>query len=37
MEAISKATTQVMERTRYFLDFPNKEVEAAFEAYLHSL
>ncbi len=29
-----KATTQVMERTRYFLDFPNKEVEAAFEAYL---
>ena len=23
-----------MERTRYFLDFPNKEVEAAFEAYL---
>jgi hypothetical protein len=30
-----KATTQVMERTRYFLDFPNKEVEAAFEAYLH--
>jgi hypothetical protein len=29
-----KGTTQVMERTRYFLDFPNKEVEAAFEAYL---
>ncbi len=29
-----KDTTQVMERTRYFLDFPNKEVEAAFEAYL---
>jgi hypothetical protein len=29
-----KNTTQIMERTRYFLDFPNKEVEAAFEAYL---
>jgi hypothetical protein len=29
-----KSTTQIMERTRYFLDFPNKEVEAAFEAYL---
>jgi AcrR family transcriptional regulator len=29
-----KSTTTVMERPRYFLDFPNMEVEGAFEAYL---
>jgi hypothetical protein len=29
-----KNAVQVMDSTRYFLGFPNKEVEAAFEAYL---
>ena len=29
-----RKTAVVQQRTRYFLDFPNQEVEAAFEAYL---